>query len=363
MKILIPAKPEDVTPGWMTAVMQDACGLDGETVSGVEFEALGEGLGFAGQHFRFELSGEACEAGAPSTVFGKFSHRDPELREKLVGLYKREVQFYEQIAGQIDMRSPICYYGACDGETGESLLLLEALKGGRFGDFTAGCSIEDAERIVAALPDLHGPWWESQDLELECIQKRRSLDDPDELALWRDTQDHQWEAFCRAEKPPVPDSFVETREKLFRHGARIRTLALEGPQTLNHGDYHLNNLFLHDDGTVSVFDWQIPHKGPGAFDVVYFMSLCLDPDLRRQSEDHLIQLYCDSLQKRGVEYESDTFRRHFHTWLYEVPFPRIVAVTGFLDLSGERGMAVHRAAFDRLEAMIEDYPIDALLED
>jgi len=153
MTVQIPADLEDITPEWFTQVLIDAGVIKHTSVTAVESERVGEGQGFIAQIIRFKLTYRKFEEGTPQSIIAKISHPDPDQRKRLSdsGMYKREILFYKDIAGKIDMRTPHCYYSALDSETGNSVLLLEDLRKGHVGDDISGCSRQEAERIIEHL--------------------------------------------------------------------------------------------------------------------------------------------------------------------------------------------------------------------
>lgn len=90
------------------------------------------------------------------------------------------MSFYKNIAKESHIRTPHCYYGAFDEETGNSLLLLEDLQGGYFGEMINGVSGEKAEFVIEHLVPFHVTWWENPDLQsMEWVPTQPLLDDPD----------------------------------------------------------------------------------------------------------------------------------------------------------------------------------------
>ena len=59
----------------------------------------------------------------------KFSSADPQARTIVhsMGFYEREVGFYSQFAADCPIRTPRCFFGAVEMDTGASILVLEDL--------------------------------------------------------------------------------------------------------------------------------------------------------------------------------------------------------------------------------------------
>ena len=101
----------------------------------------------------------------------------------------------------------------------------------------------------------------------------------------------------------MPAELVPFGEAMTRHlGAAVTRLA-ESPPTLLHGDLRLDNLFFANDpaGGVVAVDWSNASRGPGPYDLAYFMCVALDPEQRRAHEQALLRRYVDALTAGGVE--------------------------------------------------------------
>src|SRR5205085_3514 len=119
-----------------------------------------EGRGFVARVVRYHLYFDGEPQGAPHSLIAKFAPADPDLRATLLGLLKREVRFYAELAGTAGLRTPRCYYGAVDEASGGSVLLFEDLTALRPGDNLYGCTLEDAVLAVRQIARFHARWWE-----------------------------------------------------------------------------------------------------------------------------------------------------------------------------------------------------------
>ncbi len=114
------------------------------------------------------------------------------------------------------------------------------------------------------------------------------------------------------------------------------------PITITHGDFRLDNMFFHEDGTVAVIDWQLCMRAPGQADLVYFCANNLTIDMRRAHEDALIERYVAVLHANGVPEHAvtiDTVRRGYVEGLlfYAVSFGASLLT---IDPANERGIGV-----------------------
>ena len=128
-----------------------------------------------------------------------------------------------------------------------------------------------------------------------------------------------------------------------------------------HADWRLDNFFFgrrDGDYDFAVIDWQIANRGWGAYDVAYFMTTNLEPDVRRQHGDALLRVYFDALVAGGVrDYAFDTLQSDFRLSVALVLANMIGNVTS-LDITNERGVALFELILGRVAQAAAD--VDAL---
>ncbi len=93
-------------------------------------------------------------------------------------------------------------------------------------------------------------------------------------------------------------TYAAAGELYVEHHRRLDALWHSGPQTYVHGDAHVGNVFL-DNGRVGFFDWGLSRVSTPMRDVSYFLTMTVDPDERRRSEQELVRLYLDALHAAG----------------------------------------------------------------
>jgi aminoglycoside/choline kinase family phosphotransferase len=368
MALQIPVDIDSLTPEWFTQVFINSGTIKYASVTAIDSERLGEGQGYIGQVIRFRLMYSILEEGAPESIIAKISHPDPDLRKMLsdFDLYKREINFYAEIADKIDMSTPHCYYSALDAETGNSVILLEDLQNGRIGDNVSGCSREEAERIIDHLVPLHAAWWEHPELESkDWIPGQPPLNDPDMKEELQQQWNDSWNTFAEKFSGRIPNHTKEAYSIWIQHAEQIRKQSLVPPFTLCHGDYRLDNFFFgHADGNTSfvVFDWQALQRAQGASDLSYFMIWNLESNLRREVEKDLLHEYCAALKKQGVNnYSPEQCFHSYQITLYDIMLPRLVGVGAALDISSDRAQALFSALLARTNQAIIDHPIVDLI--
>ncbi|MEU8804032.1 oxidoreductase family protein [Spirillospora sp. NPDC048819] len=281
MKII--AGPEDLTPAWLTEVLNTR-------IDRVDLEPVGTGQ--IGSCFRVTLTGEA-----PARLIAKLPAADPAARALLGGAYRTELLFYREIAETVTIRTPHCHHAAIDPETSNFVLLLEDLSPAAQGDQLTGCSPRQAHTCMRALAGLHGPRW--------CDETLLAID-----GLHHNTET---DASTLAEVyAPAVETFIDRfadrlhpadRDTLRRTTETIGPWLLARPERfgLVHGDYRLDNLlFPPDDTTATTVDWQTLTIGLPARDLSYFLATSLTTEDRRTHERDLVARYHDALLTHGV---------------------------------------------------------------
>jgi len=296
---LLQPDPARIDAAWMTQALRAAGALKSARVTEVARTPVGNGL--VADSYRFRLSYDRPEPGAPDSVVGKFPATDPASRKSGTDhhLYVREVSFYRELAATVAIHTPRCYVAEIDPATDDFTLILADLAPARQGDQLAGCSIADAATALAEAAALHAPRW--GDPLLSVID-------------WLAIRPAQLIPMVDAALPKIivayedryrgvlePD-YIELIEKLPVAIPRMRE-DMSTPRTVQHGDFRLDNLLFDVNGgahPLATLDWQTVGVGIGAVDVAYFLSAALDPAARRANEAALVRGYHAELLRRGV---------------------------------------------------------------
>ena len=357
----LPTTLNAVTPEWLTGALRGSGALPSGNVETVDHEIIGAGIGFIGTVAR--LTPKYTGGAGPETIIAKVPSEDPGSRMVGVafGLYEREVRFYEDLAGNCGMRAPKPYFAHYDATNGQSLILLQDLRDGRFGDQVAGSTLPEAELAIDAIGTFHARWWDSPELAnypwvtsgIETIRQ------PIQMmyeGVWRIAIDRFGHLFPQYVKDLIPDFGRRTM-------AALDQMAV-GPETLCHGDYRPDNLFFGPAGSpdaLVVCDWQGPGRAPGVVDSAYFITGSLEPDDRRKHEDELLRRYHHHLMEGGVkDYSFEQLKLDYRGYFVGV-IAGAVVLLGTLPEGNDRGRALIETTVRRFLAAMEDHDSLALL--
>jgi len=280
----VPVDASDLTPAWLSEVL-------GTEVAGVE--VLGRAVA-TNQRLRIGLT-YADGGDAPPSLFVKLAAPDPEHR-RMIGaswMGEREAQFYTDVAPSVDLRVPRAYWAATD-DGGAFILLLEdlAASGCAFSDGAWGITADDAAGALEDLARFHARFSDPRERSTVApwLATPRPRSGDATAGLLHTVLDQHGDRLTPA--------YVAAGELYVEHHDRIDDLWNEGPQTYIHGDTHIGNVFL-DGRRVGFFDWGLSRVSTPLRDVSYFLTMTVDPDERRRSEDELLRLYLDALRASG----------------------------------------------------------------
>ena len=356
----IPPSVEHVWSQWLTAALRSTGVINGSAVTSFNSEPIGAGQGFSGQVARLSLTYDSQELGAPQSMIAKFPAPDPSVRAVLNRIYECEVRFYGEVAPEVELSTPRCYYRATDREAGDHVLLLEDLAPARVGDGVAGCSDEDAELAVREIARFHAALWGSPRLAtLEWMFSfHRDADKKQERYRQR------WPLFLENVGHLLSPSLLEIGQRLNDNLANISRRLGEPPNTVVHSDYRLENMVF---GTASagapltVIDWQLCEIGRGVADVAYLLAVSMESERRRATELGLLRDYHSVLLAHGVKgYDFEECLVDYRLSLLH-HMQRVVSVFALLDFSSERAQVFARGVIQRFDSAFTDHNVAELM--
>ncbi|WP_199254269.1 phosphotransferase family protein [Mycolicibacterium mengxianglii] len=314
--ISIPRFADDVTAAWLTDVLR-------AQVTAVDVVAVGTGQ--TGATYRVSPTYAADPAALPETFVVKLPAADDTVRDRVVLGYRSECAFYEKVAHRVRVPVPICFHCEISDDAMNYALLLTDEAPAVQGDQILGCDEAQARLAVRAIAGLHGPTW-NQDEWLSFPGLAMSmLDDASkkgmgEVAVM--SADITVDKLGATLEPADRDTLLEAMELV------TPWLADLGRFSLIHGDYRLDNLLFHPDGSqVWVVDWQTLGVGLPARDLAYFAATSLEPRLRARLDRTLVAEYHQALLDQGVAgYDLETCWHDYRYGMIQAP---LISALGF----------------------------------
>ena len=353
----VPATAGDVTAAWLTGALRSG-GLETEA-SVLSFNAtpIGDAVGLMGEITKFDLMWDRAGQEPRSVVL-----KVPSVLEEnralglALGLYEGEHRVYSEIASDLGVAVPRCWYAAGNAATGEYALLIEDLTGLDRVDQMDGVDLPTAESCVDVLADLHARWWNSDELAaLDWVADSYG----ETLRVFRDLVVASFPGFEEAYHDVLtPDDLTTCR----RFVAEFETLidrSLDADLTLLHRDYRVDNM-LFAAGSPVVLDWGGVARGGALYDLAYFLAGSLTIENRRAWGDGLRARYAQRLAERDIVIDNAE-QRHREAALFCLVLPIMVGGQT-LNTRDEKGRELTLEGVRRLMAYLADYEAATALD-
>ena len=323
--------------GWMAPErLTSSLHASGSLPSGVavtDIDATPVGTGQMASCVRLALRFDGEPGGMPSTIVAKIPAADVASRRAgSAGAYETEVRFYEELASKVSNRVPRCHFAEVGPEPGEFLLLLEDLAPAEQGDQLAGCSPEHAELAVVEVAGLHGPTLGATDVRDAHGWLVRAMVGTGAKGMGPIMQS-LYPAWCERYDGRIDPDVLAVGERIVHKLEAYYAAAADGPGSVIHGDYRLDNLlFGTPDGgpPVAVVDWQTHLWGDPIADVSYFIGAGLVPEDRRRHERDLVEAYRLAMDAKGATLDQnqcwERYRLHAVSGWHMAVFAAMVVV-------------------------------------
>lgn len=303
------ASPDQITPQWIQAVLQQA-GIAAPRVSLLNTKPIGHGNLSA--TVRTEITYNANAADAVRSVVAKLTSGIGQAVEIAAAhdVYRRECEVYGFLGAEPPLKTPRCYWRHVgpDGRT-ITLVLEDLSERTRPGDQIAGCSVAEAEAVAEQLASLHAAFWDDPRLDgadwlynraagAETAAKTNTL----AAAAFR-------ERFIGRTDPSLLDAIDFVVADLPRHFATI-----PHGRTLIHGEPRVDNVLFEDcaDGPRAwLIDWQFADRGSPMFDLAYFLAGSLTVEDRRKIDEVLVERHHASIASIDPDYTLQKARAEY----------------------------------------------------
>jgi Ecdysteroid kinase-like family len=287
--------PPAASPSHLTEVLRRAATIGDGRVTGVTVEKSTPTV--LSMIHRLRLTFDDVPPGVADSLILKAALPGGPLG----GWGRSEVDFYRAIAPHSPAGLvPRCYDAhRDDADQGTWHLLLEDLTDTHATPQTWPLppSLPQCEGIVRTFARFHAAWWDHASLGVTAGKWGPiDPDGPKRFAaqverfgdVLGDRLSDERRAFYRR--------FVDCMPRLAERYHSHRNM------TIVHGDSHVWNCFLPKDGgrDFRLFDWDAWRVDTASDDLAYMMALHWHPDLRRQRERHLLDVYHAELLEHGV---------------------------------------------------------------
>ncbi len=348
----VPVHPDDITPEWLTAALQER--HPGARVAGVEVVFRAE---VTNAHARLAVTYDEA-AGAPPTMFCKLLPLD-DRRASIAGtrMGPREVRFYRDLAPLLKLRVPEVHVGLHDEADDSFVLLMEDLEasGCTVSDGPTGVDADGAATALEGLAEIHVRYEDParRAAEAPWVPPLQFGSTYGSVMLQYGLDNH---------RDRLSDAFATISEIYIHQGRALFDLFTSGPKTIIHGDTHVGNLFF-DHGTIGFLDWGIINVNTPMREVSYFMNMAMDIEERRRSQADLLRMYLDARRAFGGSEISfdDAWTAHRVHAAYCVPAS--CQVVTFPAGMSERRRIFSDAFLERAEAAIADLDAVGALRD
>lgn len=304
MPVPVPGRFDEITTAWFAAALAEGGRLAAD-VAEIAVEPMAPDAGLLGDlalvHATF------ADDRPPRSFVLKLPAANPTSRQigDMLRAYEREVAFYRHIAPRATgTQLAACFYAGQDRAARRWALVLEAVEADEV-DFVGGATIGQAHAAVDALADWHGDWWQSPDPHrwmpgfdttgVGGLQPLWTQNLPVFVERYADVLPGESAAWVLRFAPTLGD---------------WSTAAAAEPLTMVHSDCRIDNLLFRGE-QVTIIDWQTAMRAPAAMDLTCFIATSLDVELRRASEDALIDRYLARLERRGASVDGVWFRRSY----------------------------------------------------
>ena len=347
----IPSDMGKVRDEWIADLLVVHGGLESGSISKIEREPMGEGIGQVG---------EFCKLVVTSNQDERFSYF-LKLRAPVEGMhqvalrykmYENEVRFYQELAKTLDVRTPKVVFADYDPETENVALLMEFMDGWHSPDQISGASHHQACLAIQEIPKISAPYW-NRTKEIPWVATMKT--------------DHFWSSIqdVKACEDIFYDRFggdlsISRTEfgNLVDSWSRVLTELSEGLLTLTHYDYRIENLFFSaGEDRVAVIDWQLMACVKPSWDFAYLIGTNIDTSIRRENQQEYIQLYLDGLRQRGIDYSERQLREDMKWTLLGLSVIPVIGGSNF-DVDNDRSFELYRMISKRHFETVCDY--DAL---
>ncbi len=358
---VVPAQVGDITVSWLNEALADNAEVG--TISAVEAEPIGVGVGILGEVARLKLTYEDGQSG-PASMIAKCqsAHAENVFVCQMMGFYVREISFYNELAGSLDIRVPSHYVADMEEGGVPFVLLVEEITDARSIDQIEGATRDDAMKVAETIAALQAPFWNNDRVHaLEWLPPMNN----DLYKAAEGLAVDNWDAFVENWGDKVDAEVLGWVEQLTpKYGVMLDWWVDASPVTLAHTDCRAENYLFGGsagDDVVTVLDFQLVTKHVGTYDIANFLGMSVTIENRRAWQDEVVKHYHDSLLANGVEgYDFEQCMRDYRYCLLQQAWGQVAVAN--LDPGNDRGRQLLNEFVTRAFAAAGDNNSGELLE-
>lgn len=300
-------RTEQIDADWIRAVLTPT--HPGTAVRAVSRRRIGAGNVSDTVHLTIDY--DERPDGAPDSLVAKFKPISPEVHQHGLGsgAYHREIGAYRAITGRAACRIPRLHHVA--GDEANINLVIEDLTSAEPGDQVAGCGAERAEAVLTQLAHLHATFW-PVDLASAPAWPIRMSEVADYWTRAARTGARQALQRYRGRLPAADLELVAAMAEIVHDWHLLPQTRL----TLTHGDPRVDNVLFERVGDrwgAVLIDWQVTGFRNPMYDVGYFLSGSLRPEVRRTHEPDLLRHYLREFASVRPGYDADDAFEDYRT--------------------------------------------------
>jgi len=285
----LPLSLDEVTPAWLSQAL--AADFPGVEVTGVRRDR--EFFGTAASA-RLYPTYAPDSAPGPASVHVKGGF-DDTWRKRVWMALQQEVTFYTDLAPDVALNLPRCYFGALD-DSPQGILVMEdlAARGVSFGQNLMPVTADHVALVLEQVATMHAAWWASPRLAAITEWKQ-----PQRTFLKYLFRPKHWDVLVEWTNGDLLVEAVGSADNAILALDRLWEWCDAQPATLVHGDLHAGNIYYEPDGRPGFLDWQLTFAGTYSHDMAWIIVTALDVDQRRVHERELVETYRDALRSSG----------------------------------------------------------------
>uniref|UniRef100_A0A7S2S9N1 CHK kinase-like domain-containing protein n=1 Tax=Mucochytrium quahogii TaxID=96639 RepID=A0A7S2S9N1_9STRA len=301
----------DITKSWLDKEL--ARKYQGVRVASLQSKPMGADMGNASEMYRLTVCYDKNTPGLPTSMILKTPKNKAMSRIPFTAtrMLEMETCFYNDVGCDLDKVKGIHVpkgYASRFRQEGNIYVLMEDVTQSGASFLTEKdvlTTVEELKQVAYGIASFHGQFWDSPRLEhggdlSHIIQQTDPI-----LDMTREFMQAGWNSCVNRMGNRMPKRLRKQGKLLIPIAQRLHDYmgGYRGgaPQTIVHGDCHLENAyFIKTDGNkvgweLGLYDFQILRRGNGAIDLASFFAGSSTPGLLDDCEDEVFQHYLDTL--------------------------------------------------------------------